>query len=67
MQQARDTRNTCQQCGQRIVRPDGRVLVKALDVRQGVLWLQCRCGHWNRAPARLAERLRSLVGMAAPS
>ena len=61
-----DTRNTCK-CGQRIVKPDGRALVKALDVRQGALWLQCRCGAWNRAPARLWERLRGLLGLAAPS
>ena len=57
--------NTCSKCGQRIVRPDGRTLVKALDVRQGVLWLQCRCGVWNRAPARLWDRLRGLVGSCA--
>lgn len=59
--------NTCSTCGQRIVRPDGRTLARALDIRHGVLWLQCRCGHWNKAPARLWARLRGLLGVAAPS
>ena len=67
MQQTHDARNTCPQCGQRIVKPDGRAIVKALAFHGGRLVLQCRCGAWNPAPARLWARLRGLLGQAAPS
>lgn len=57
--------NRCPRCNQRLARPDGqRLYIRTLDIRQGVLWLQCRCGEWNQAPAELCTRLRVLLSIA---
>jgi hypothetical protein len=57
------TGNTCRRCHKRIVRPeeDALILTKALQIRQGVLYLQCQCGTWNAAPSRLCDRLRLIL------
>jgi hypothetical protein len=57
------TRNSCQQCHQRIVKvgPPTTVFLTALRLHEGAMELRCKCGCWNAAPAHLLVRLRTVL------